>query len=360
MTGAGARDAGAGRPAAENLIQVESLVRRFGTLTAVDGVSFEVRRGEMFGLIGPDGAGKTTTIRVILGLLKPDGGRVRLCGLDPIAEARAASHRIGYLAQRFSLYGDLSVDENIAFFAAVYGVSGWRARRDHLLDMLRMTPFRARLAERLSGGMKQKLALACTLVHTPEMLVLDEPTTGVDPVSRRDFWKILTRLQAEGLSILMTTPYLEEAERCHRVGLMARGKMLAIDTPLGLRTGSGGAIVELLATPRRRAAELVAARPGVSDVQTFGERLHATLAGVTVAQAAGVARELQAALEADGVIVQAARATEPSLEDIFIARLRALDAPGGGGAAGSGAAGRGAMGGGATGAATGADSGVAS
>jgi ABC-2 type transport system ATP-binding protein len=347
-------------PAVENLIEVDALVRRFDSLVAVAGVSFEVRRGEMFGLIGPDGAGKTTTIRVILGFLRPDGGRVRLCGLDPIAEARAASHRIGYLAQRFSLYGDLSVDENIAFFAAVYGVRGWRERRDHLLDMLRMTPFRARLAERLSGGMKQKLALACTLVHTPELLILDEPTTGVDPVSRRDFWKILTRLQAEGLSILLTTPYLEEAERCHRVGLMARGRMLAIDTPLGLRTGSGDAIVELLATPRRRAAELVAARPGIVDVQTFGERLHATLAGVSVAQAAGVARELQAALEAGGVAVQAARATEPSLEDIFIARLRALDAPGGGASGG----GPGAVTGGATRGDTGraarADPGVAS
>ena len=321
--------AAAGQPADGPLIQVEALVRRFDTTVAVAGVSFEVRRGEMFGLIGPDGAGKTTTIRAILGLLKPDGGQVRLAGLDPIAQARNVSRRIGYLAQRFSLYGDLSVDENIAFFAAVYGVRGWRERRTELLDMLRMTPFRGRLADRLSGGMKQKLALACILVHTPELLILDEPTTGVDPVSRRDFWKILTRLQAGGLTILLTTPYLEEAERCHRVGLMARGKMLAIDTPTGLRTGSGDSIVELLATPRRRAAEIVAARRGVTDVQTFGERLHATLSGVSVAQAADVARDLRAALEAGGVTVQAARATEPSLEDIFIARLRALDDAGG-------------------------------
>jgi ABC-2 type transport system ATP-binding protein len=326
-------DADAATPAVGNLIQVEALVRRFDSLVAVDGVSFEVHRGEMFGLIGPDGAGKTTTIRVVLGFLRPDGGRVRLCGFDPIAQARDASRRIGYLAQRFSLYGDLSVDENIAFFAAVYGVRGWRARRTELLDMLRMTPFRGRLADRLSGGMRQKLALACTLVHTPELLILDEPTTGVDAVSRRDFWKILTRLQAGGLTILLTTPYLEEAERCHRVGLMARGRMLAIDTPTGLRTGSGDAIVELLATPRRRAAEIVAARSGVADVQTFGERLHATLPGVTLAQAAEVARELRQALEAGGVTVQAARATEPSLEDIFIARLRALDGEGGAGSA---------------------------
>jgi ABC-2 type transport system ATP-binding protein len=309
--------------AAATIVRIEGLVRRFDGVTAVDGISFEVRRGEMFGLIGPDGAGKTTTLRAVLGLLRPDGGVVRVFDLDPVAGARELSRRTGYLSQRFSLYGDLTVDENVAFFAAVHGVPGWRARREELLDMLRMTPFRRRLADRLSGGMKQKLALACTLVHTPALLVLDEPTTGVDPVSRRDFWRILAGLQRNGMTILLTTPYLDEAERCHRVGLISHGQMLAVDTPAALRQGAAGVIVEILAQPHRRAAEILAARPEVSDVQVFGERLHATLAGVSGARAGEAAGALSAALIAAGVVVQAARPTEPSLEDIFIARLRA-------------------------------------
>jgi ABC-2 type transport system ATP-binding protein len=194
------------------LVRVEGLSRRFGAIQAVEGVSFEVRRGEMFGLIGPDGAGKTTTLRTLLGLLRPDAGSVRSCGLDPLRERRLLSAKVGYLSQRFSLYGDLSVDENVAFFAEIHDISGYAARRESLLEMVRMTPFRDRLADRLSGGMKQKLALVCTLVHTPELLVLDEPTTGVDPVSRRDFWRLLARLQREGLTIVLTTPYLDEAE----------------------------------------------------------------------------------------------------------------------------------------------------
>ena len=180
------------------LVTVEGLSRRFGAVQAVERASFDVRRGEMFGLIGPDGAGKTTTLRTILGLLRPDEGRVRTCSLDPLRERRRLSAKIGYLSQKFSLYGDLSVDENVAFFAEIHDVRGYAARRDALLDMVRMTAFRDRLADRLSGGMKQKLALVCTLVHTPELLVLDEPTTGVDPVSRRDFWKLLAPPAARG------------------------------------------------------------------------------------------------------------------------------------------------------------------
>jgi ABC-2 type transport system ATP-binding protein len=262
---------------------------------------------------------------VALGLLAPHAGSVLTCGLDPIAQSDELSRRIGYLSQRFSLYGDLSVDENVAFFAEVHGVRGWRPRRDELLDMLRMTPFRARLADRLSGGMKQKLALACTLIHTPELLVLDEPTTGVDPVSRRDFWKILGRLQRDGLTLLLTTPYLDEAERCQRVALMDRGRLLTVASPDALKAEWQGVIVELLARPKRRATELLLARDGVTDVESFGERLHATLAGVEADQAAAAARELAAALVAQGIEVEAARATGPSLEDIFIARIRARE-----------------------------------
>jgi ABC-2 type transport system ATP-binding protein len=322
--------------AAGEMVAVERLTRRYGEVVAVEEVSFRVERGEMFGLIGPDGAGKTTTLRVILGLLAPHGGTVRTCGLDPIRRGAELSHRIGYLSQRFSLYGDLSVDENIAFFAAIHGVSGWQPRRDELLDRLRMTPFRERLADRLSGGMKQKLALACTLVHTPELLVMDEPTTGVDPVSRRDFWRILTQLQREGLTILLTTPYLDEAERCQRVALMDHGRLLTADTPEALRAGgqgAGQALVEILATPRERARQLLAARPEVADIEAFGERLHVTLRGVDPGAAHDASSRIAADLAAAGIEVQAARPVAPSLEDIFIAKLRA--GGGGGDAAGA-------------------------
>ncbi len=303
------------------LVRLDHMTRRYGDVVAASEVTFDVARGEMFGLIGPDGAGKTTTLRVVLGLLAPSAGSVTTCGLHPIHDSDALSRRIGYLSQRFSLYGDLSVNENIAFFAEVHGVRKWKPRRAELLEMLRMAPFGDRLGDRLSGGMRQKLALACTLIHTPELLILDEPTTGVDPVSRRDFWKILARLQREGLTILLTTPYLDEAERCQRVALMDRSRVLSVSTPDALRASAQGIIVEVLAEPKRRAAELLARRSGVADVQSFGERLHVTLPGVSAEDAGEAVSAIASELEAAGLAVQLTRAMEPSLEDIFIARI---------------------------------------
>ena len=300
--------------------------RRYGELVAVDELSLEVRRGEMLGLIGPDGAGKTTTIRVLLGLLAPSQGRVETCGLDPLARRYELSQRVGYLSQRFSLYGDLTVDENVAFFAEIHGVRDWRRRRDELLEMVRMAPFRTRLADRLSGGMKQKLALACTLIHTPQLLVLDEPTTGVDPVSRRDFWKLLAHLQRDGLTILLTTPYLDEAERCERVAFLDHGRLLVLDTPEALRGSIGGAFLEVVARPRQEVVELLRGREGVSDLEVFGDRVHITLGGVDPARAAAEARELEAALRARDLEVELVRASEPTLEDTFIHWIRAEDA----------------------------------
>jgi ABC-2 type transport system ATP-binding protein len=305
------------------VVRVEDLTRRYGDLTAVESVSFTIPSGEMFGLIGPDGAGKTTTLRVLLGLLAADDGRVRTCGLDPIRERRDLSTRVGYLSQKFSLYGDLSVDENIAFFAEIHDVSSYQDRRDSLLEMVRMTPFRGRLASRLSGGMKQKLALVCTLLHDPELLVLDEPTTGVDPVSRRDFWKLLARLQREGLTILLTTPYLDEAERCTRVGLIDHGRLLTVDAPDALREGEEGLLVEVVAEPRRRAVEVLRARPGVDEVDTFGQRLHVTLPTTDPERGREVAEELARDLREAGVTVHSSRPSTPSLEDVFISRIRA-------------------------------------
>jgi len=308
------------------LIEVSGLVRRFGDLVAVNEATFSVGRGEMFGLIGPDGAGKTTTLRVILGLLPAHGGRVTTCGLDPWREKDELSRRIGYLSQRFSLYGDLTVDENVAFFADIHGVRNSKARGEELLDMLRMTPFRKRLADRLSGGMKQKLALACTLIHTPQLLVLDEPTTGVDPVSRRDFWKILARLQREGLTLLVTTPYLDEAERCQRVALMDRSRILNVSTPDAVRAQAEGSMVEILAHPRRRAIELLTAEAEVKDVEAFGERVHVALPRLDAAQAQAWAERMAENLRAQGLEVLSARPIQHSLEDVFIARIQASEA----------------------------------
>jgi ABC-2 type transport system ATP-binding protein len=320
-----------GEPAADAagadlLVSARGLTRRFGAVRAVSDVSFEVRRGEMFGLIGPDGAGKTTPLRMLLGLLPPDAGAALTCGLDPARARRRLSSRVGYLSQKFSLYGDLTVDENAAFFAEIHDVHDYAERRDQLLELVRMTPFRDRLAERLSGGMKQKLALVCTLVHTPELLVLDEPTTGVDPVSRRDFWKLLARLQREGLTLLLTTPYLDEAERCTRIALIDEGRILSVAEPDALRAGEPGVMVEVVAEPRREAAAALREAPGVAEVEAFGERLHVRLPREPKTNAAALAEALAARLREKGVAVHSARPATPTLEDVFIGRIRAREA----------------------------------
>ncbi len=310
-------------------LSLTRVTRRFGGTVAVNDLSLDVRRGEMFGLIGPDGAGKTTTVRMSCGLLKADAGEVRVLGRDPVREHVAVTHAVGYFSQRFSLYGDLSIDENIAFFAEIHGVKRYDAQRTRRLDMMQLTPFRSRLAERLSGGMKQKLALACTLIHEPEVILLDEPTTGVDPVSRREFWKLLSEFLSHGITIVMTTPYLDEAERCSRVGLIHQGRLLALDAPEHLRARYPGRVVEMIAEPQARAIAVLKAAPGVGDVHAFGERLHVRLSSPATPQAArgpGVpdtgadvpAAVLRRNLEEAGVTVTAAREVSPSLEDVFI------------------------------------------
>src|ERR671912_1160536 len=232
-------------------IQFSNVARSYGAVKALAGVSFAVERGEMFGVIGPDGAGKTTAIRLACGLLAPDAGAVSVLGHSPTMAHRRITGAVGYLSQRFSLYGDLTIDENIAFFAEIHGVSRYRERRDQLLEMTQLTAFRARRADRLSGGMKQKLALACTLVHEPQVLILDEPTTGVDPVARREFWKLLSEFLARGLTIVMSTPYLDEAERCGRVLLLHEGRVLAVAPPATLQRTLAGRLFEVAAGTAR-------------------------------------------------------------------------------------------------------------
>ncbi len=298
------------------VLSFDRVSRRYGRTVAVDALSFTVERGEMFGLIGPDGAGKTTSIRMLCGLLRADAGAVRVAGLDPVADHRAITDRIGYLSQRFSLYGDLTVDENVSFFAEIHGVADYQRRRDALLDITQLTRFRARLADQLSGGMKQKLALACTLVHEPEIILLDEPTTGVDPVSRREFWKLLSRFRAEGITIVMSTPYLDEAERCSRVALLDGGRLLALDEPGRLRASLPGTLLEVVvAAPRDAQAALA---PAGIDAQVFGDRLHVWLEADSDAAIDDFRQGAARSLAPTSI-----RRITPSLEDVYIARLSA-------------------------------------
>jgi ABC-2 type transport system ATP-binding protein len=304
-------------------LELDRVTKRFGATEAVRGVSYAVNPGEMFGLIGPDGAGKTTSIRLMCGLLRPDGGQIRVLGKDPVKNHHAITTQIGYFSQRFSLYGDLTIDENIAFFAEIHGVSRYQDRRNRLLEMMQLTPFRSRLADRLSGGMKQKLALACTLVHEPQIILLDEPTTGVDPVSRREFWRLLSEFLSQGITILMATPYLDEAERCSRIALMSNGRILALDEPTALRTGFPDDIIEVLAVPQGVAEQVIRRDPEVRDVQTFGERLHVR---VPLGRANEAVARLSLACGQARVHVTGMRSVPASLEDVFIDRV--VTAPG--------------------------------
>jgi len=257
----------------EAIIKIKELRKSYGSIVAVDGVSYEVNRGEMFGLVGPDGAGKTTTMRMLVGLLNPDAGNAEVLGYDLLTQKNLIKDEIGYLSQRFSLYGDLSIDENIEFFADIHGVKNYKERRNELLEFTRLTPFRDRLADKLSGGMKQKLALACTLIHKPKIIFLDEPTTGVDPVSRRDFWKILSNLLKDGITIFMTTPYLDEAERCNRVALMDKGKIISCDTPKNVKDSMHMQVIEIVCSPIREAYNAIKSSTDF-EVQMYGDRLN--------------------------------------------------------------------------------------
>lgn len=294
------------------VIEIENLKRSYGDIVAVNGVSYSVAEGEMFGLVGPDGAGKTTTIRMLIGLLKPDSGNARLLDYDLKTQKNKIKDQIGYLSQRFSLYGDLTIDENIEFFADIHGVKNFKERRDELLEFTRLTPFRDRLADKLSGGMKQKLALACTLIHKPKIIFLDEPTTGVDPVSRRDFWKILSNLLKEGITIFMTTPYLDEAERCNRIALMNNGEIISWDTPKNVKASLKEQIVEIVCSPIRDAYNIIRANTEY-EVQMYGDRLNVALQNYDEQY-----RNLEKLLIENNIEITDHRVITPSLENVFI------------------------------------------
>ncbi len=294
------------------IIKIENLKKSYGIIEAVNHVNLEIYEGEMFGLVGPDGAGKTTIIRILCGLLNPDSGNVNMFGSDLRKKKNEIQNQIGYLSQKFSLYGDLSIDENIEFFANIHSVKDFEIRRDELLQFTRLTPFRDRLADKLSGGMKQKLALTCSLIHKPKIIFLDEPTTGVDPVSRRDFWKILSDLQKEGITILMTTPYLDEAERCNRVALMNQGKIIANDKPQKIKSSTRKRVLEIVCDNIQVAYTKLKVNTDI-DVQIFGDRINIMADDPQIEL-----EKIKSFLTGQGISITSNRTLTPSLENIFI------------------------------------------
>jgi ABC-2 type transport system ATP-binding protein len=311
------------------LIQASHISKSFGDLKAVDGVSLRIRAGEIYGLVGSDGAGKTTTMRLLVGALKADTGEINICGYDIHKQTEQARSQFGYLSQRFSLYEDLTVLENIRFFAEVRGLSSseWLPRSMEILEFVGLSDFKERRAGQLSGGMKQKLGLASALVTRPKVLLLDEPTTGVDPVTRQDFWQLVIKLVSPalsptgdrgeaGVSVIISTPYMDEASRCHRVGFMKAGRIIAEDTPSNLRGQLNGRVLELRGSPIGLLRHVAHKDQDVEDVQAFGDRLHIRV-GENKAQ--DVLSRLRTQIKDEGGQIDELRSVPPVLEDVFIA-----------------------------------------
>ena len=301
-------------------IRISGLVKSFGAVTALNGLDLAVEEGEMLGLIGPDGAGKTTALRILCGLLLAGGGSVRVAGLDPGRETRRVREFLGYMPQRFSLYPDLTVAENLRFFADLFRVP--KAEREErmarLLDFSRLGPFTGRLSARLSGGMKQKLALSCTLIHTPKILLLDEPTTGVDPVSRREFWEILGSLKREGVTILVTTPYMDEAARCDRVAFIHRGTLLTVAPPAEIPKLYRKGLIEVRSGDNLAAARALRASGRFESVQVFGDRIHLS----APEDSAELERFVRTILDQAGIHIDTVEPVEAGIEDVFVELLK--------------------------------------
>jgi ABC-2 type transport system ATP-binding protein len=304
------------------IIHAEGLTRDFKQNRAVDSLGLEIQPGELFGLVGPDGAGKTTTLRLLAGLLDITEGSATVAGFDLAKEPESIKPKIGYMAQQFSLYAELSVLENLLFFADIYDVENdlLQQRVDRLLTFAGLTEFKDRWAVHLSGGMQKKLALACTLIHQPPLLLLDEPTTGVDPVSRREFWNILSELHLEGTTIVVSTPYMDEADRCSKVGLMYAGKLVICAPPTEIRNRIEGELIELRPEDWQTAHELVASLPGVLEVQTYGEALH-----ILVDSSEKRIPEITKALSEEGIPHRGARPAPARMEEAFISLIKRME-----------------------------------
>ncbi|GIK37432.1 MAG: ABC transporter ATP-binding protein [Chloroflexota bacterium] len=314
----------------ETIIKTEQLTKQFGPVVAVDHLELEIKKGEIFGLVGPDGAGKTTTLRMLAAIMDPTAGSARIAGYDLRQEPERIKAHIGYMAQQFALYGDLTVLENINFFGDVFGVKGKarQERTERLLNFARLTEFTNRPAGRLSGGMKKKLGLACALIHSPAVLYLDEPTTGVDPVSRREFWDILADLHVEGTTILVSTPYMDEAERSARVGLMYGGRLIEVGTPNQIKALLPGELVEFRPESERfhgvgllrQANRILTQQAGVLEVQTYGDLLHVFVDSVSRRRP-----QLEAALAAEQITLTNFRQTVPRMEEAFISLIGKME-----------------------------------
>src|SRR5688572_12759156 len=303
----------------EFLVQANGLNKSFGNTHAVDGVSLNIKSGEIYGLVGSDGAGKTTTMRLLVGALLPDQGEVNICGYDVLKETELARSTIGYLSQRFSMYEDLTILENIRFFAEIRGLSTteWLPRSMEILEFVGLSKFKDRRAGQLSGGMKQKLGLASALVTRPRLLLLDEPTTGVDPVTRQDFWQLVIKLVSgqEGVSVIISTPYMDEASRCHRVGFMKAGKIIAEDTPSNLRRQLNDRILELRGEPLKQLKNIAIQDEDIEEVAAFGDKLHLR---AKENKSKHVMARLQKQIESQNAKVTSLRVVPPTLEDVFI------------------------------------------
>jgi drug efflux transport system ATP-binding protein len=303
-------------------VSIDDLERKFGEAHALRPTTLEVKSGELFGFIGPDGAGKTTLFRILVTLLLPTAGSATVDGLDVVRDYRALRSRLGYMPGRFSLYGDLTVQENLQFFASIFGTS-IHANYDLVKDIYgQLEPFKNRRAAALSGGMKQKLALSCALIHRPKVLFLDEPTTGVDAVSRQEFWDVLSRLRDSGLTIVVSTPYMDEAERCDRIALMQDGSILEIDTPAAVESSFGNPLLAVSAPDRMAASRVLRAHPSALSVYPFGETLH-----FADSRSHSDPSELAAYLDQAGIAGASVRPIQAGIEDVFIARMTRTGAP---------------------------------
>lgn len=294
------------------IINISEIKKTYEDITALDNVSFSVEKNTIFGIVGPDGAGKTTLIRILCGLIKADSGKAEILGFDLGRDSGKIKNEIGYLSQKFSLYTDLTVDENIEFIADIHGVRDFKKKRNELLNFTRLTDFRNFLAGKLSGGMKQKLALACTLIYKPKIIFLDEPTTGVDPVSRREFWRILSNLSKENITVIISTPYLDEAERFNKLVLIDNGKILAVDTPENIKGLMKGSIIEIVCSPIRKAYQIL--RDNTTfEIQLFGDRLN-----IAAENYENSIDELKNILERNRIVINDIRKIPPSLENAYI------------------------------------------